>query len=169
MEVPPGDRGSPGYVLKARHIPTLEEAIYEFPEGVGVAPEEVEEVDDSENYWILKERVLQVASCAEEAKEYVDGKIKHVEDYFDRLDRGELDASELKEKRPENFDEPYLPTPHQLKVGLGKGYKDRIDVIGFELMLLMFVGLQRVAVIPSHHVLGTVTKMELMLLIFVGF
>lgn len=126
MEVPPSERGSPGFVLKARHIPTLEEAIYRYPQGIDVSSEEV---DDSENYWILEERNLQVASYAEEAKEYIDSKIIDIEDYFERLERGQLNASELKEKRPENFDDPYYPTPHQLEVCLGKGKKCRIGLI----------------------------------------
>lgn len=120
MEVPPDARSSPGFVVKQREIPTLEEAIYKFPPGVGVPPEEVEEVDNAENYWIVKERDLQPSSFAEEAKEYIDGKIEYIEDYFERLQNGQLSPSELKETRPENFDEPFYPTPRQLEV-CGKG------------------------------------------------
>ncbi|XP_050739433.1 uncharacterized protein LOC127009942 [Eriocheir sinensis] len=115
VEVPPDQRSSPGFMVKQREIPTLEEAIYKFPSGVGVPPEEVEEVDDTENYWIVKERALHPLKYAEEAKEDIDAKIESIEDYFQRLQYGQLTDKELKETRPDNFDEPFYPTPRQLQ------------------------------------------------------
>lgn len=79
-------------------------------------PEEVEEVDDAENYWIVKEKDLQPLKYAEEAKEDIDAKIESIEDYFHRLQYGQLTDKELKETKPDNFDEPFYPTPRQLQV-----------------------------------------------------
>lgn len=115
-EVPEVHRTSPGFLIEQRHIPTLEEATYEFPPGAGVSEEEVEKVEDHENYWKIKDMVLQPQRYTEEAKKYIDHKLQYVEDYFDRLQCGHLTPADLKEKRPQNFDEPYYPTPRQLEV-----------------------------------------------------
>ena len=90
--------------------------MYKFPPGVGIPPEDVGEVQDVEDYWIMKDKVLDPSSFAKEAKEYIDAKLKCVEDYFERLEGGCLTAAELKERCPDDFDDPYYPTPCQLKV-----------------------------------------------------
>lgn len=114
-EVPYTHRGSPGFTVEQKNIPTLEEATYEFPAGAGIPEEEVEKVEDFENYWKIKDAALQQSNYMEEAKKYIDDKMQYNMDYFDRLLAGNLTPEELKETRPENYDDPFYPTPRQLE------------------------------------------------------
>ncbi|XP_045131993.1 transcription termination factor 1-like [Portunus trituberculatus] len=113
--VPSEHRSSPGFALEQRNIPTLEEATYEFPRGEGIPEEEMEEVHEYEDFWKIKDKVMQMPLYAEEAKKYIDEKLKYVEDYFEKLKFGHLTPADLKEGKPDNFDDPFFPTPQQLE------------------------------------------------------
>ncbi|KAK8385300.1 hypothetical protein O3P69_012259 [Scylla paramamosain] len=115
VEVPSMHRSFPGFILQQRDIPTLEEATYKFPPSAGIAEEEVEEVQEYEDYWKIKDMVFQPSRYTEEAKKYIDAKLQYTEDYFERLESGNLTPAELSETRPDNFDDPFYPTPQQLE------------------------------------------------------
>ncbi|KAG7170005.1 Prothoracicostatic peptide-like [Homarus americanus] len=95
---------------------TLEERMYEFPPGVGVPQEEIEDIPLSHCHWTLvQEKLTDNEFTKEEIEEQVMGKLNYLRDYFKRLEMGQLTEEELKERRPTHYNDPYLPTPQHLK------------------------------------------------------
>lgn len=106
----------PGFFRSSnKKYKTSEELYYKFPKGFGIPPEMIEDIPEQYNYWKrATEKLVDKSFKQEDIENEVMGKIKYVQDYFDRLERGSLTKKELKEVRPRNFDEPYLPTPQHL-------------------------------------------------------
>ncbi|XP_069969347.1 uncharacterized protein [Penaeus vannamei] len=97
-------------------VRTYEECFYQFPPGVGIPPEEIEEIPDEYNHWKREWKVLSEKKFTEEEiKEEIENKIDKICDYFHRFYTGNLTIKELKPKRPRNFFEVYLPTPDQVE------------------------------------------------------
>lgn len=98
-------------------VRTYEECFYKFPPGVGIPPEEIEEIPDEYDHWKRAWKVLPDKKFTEEEiKEEIENKIDKICDYFHRYYTGNLTSKELKPKRPRNFFEVYLPTPDQVEV-----------------------------------------------------
>ncbi|XP_037774691.1 uncharacterized protein LOC119571474 [Penaeus monodon] len=97
-------------------VRTYEECFYKFPPGVGIPPEEIEEIPDEYDHWKRAWKVLPDKKFTEEEiKEEIENKIDKICDYFHRYYTGNLTSKELKPKRPRNFFEVYLPTPDQVE------------------------------------------------------
>nr|XP_053631791.1 pescadillo homolog isoform X4 [Cherax quadricarinatus] len=118
--------GNPNSSLKKKRLPgfksdscypTLEKMLYKLPEGEGIPSEEIEEVPEKYQHWKkFREKLNDNAFTEEEIEQEIMDTIKHIHDYFARLEAGSLTEKELEEVKPKNFHGPYFPTPRHIRV-----------------------------------------------------
>nr|XP_053631784.1 pescadillo homolog isoform X3 [Cherax quadricarinatus] len=117
--------GNPNSSLKKKRLPgfksdscypTLEKMLYKLPEGEGIPSEEIEEVPEKYQHWKkFREKLNDNAFTEEEIEQEIMDTIKHIHDYFARLEAGSLTEKELEEVKPKNFHGPYFPTPRHIR------------------------------------------------------
>ena len=73
-------------------------------------------IKPGEDYWKEKMKKYKFTKTEDEIEDLLDQKIERILDYFDRLENGRLTKEECVVKKPEHFNEPYLPTPSEIEV-----------------------------------------------------
>ncbi|KAK7066856.1 hypothetical protein SK128_006836 [Halocaridina rubra] len=109
-----------GYQYQKKKKRKYDDTFYDFPPGVGVPPENIEDIPEECLYWPHYYKTLRLKSkfTENEIIEDIKKKIEYQMEYFDRLEEGKLTKEEKKKGKlpPENFHGPYLPTPKHLRI-----------------------------------------------------